>query len=60
MLCKVEKSVYWWRSEVFIEIFESAWNVLHEDASLVRKVVVLEVPYYVFMMHFGKNCYLGF
>lgn len=60
LLCKIEKSIYWWRSEIFIKVFESPWNVFHEDASLVRKMVVLEVSYYVFMMHFGENRYLGF
>jgi len=58
LLGEIEKGIERWRSKILKEIFESSRNIFHEDAGFMRKVIMLEVSYYVFMVHFGKNCNL--
>lgn len=48
------------RAEVFVEVFQGARDVLHEDAGLFLQVVVLDVPDYIFMVDFGQDCDLHF
>lgn len=48
------------RPEVLIEVFESAWDILHEDACLFGQVIVLQISDDVLVVDFGEDGYLSF
>jgi hypothetical protein len=55
LLGEVEESIEGRRAEILVEVLEGSRHIFHEYTGLVRKVIVLEVSYYVFMVHLGED-----
>jgi hypothetical protein len=46
---KVEKGLLGRSSEIFVELFEGSRYILHKDPSLLWKMVMFNILYYVLM-----------